>query len=193
VESPVVAIIEADVGTEPTSQLSMALESSDFWGVLDRLSSARERRELKILIKPELGGFEPGCPLATDPGLIEYLVDLLHDRGFANVSVGSSADGATRWAENRDVFALCDLLGYRFVTAKGRVYEIFDFAENLIEDVFPPGSTLRGSRIASAWMHADFRIVFAKCKADDAEGYSLCLGSVASFTVRREAALPMAT
>jgi uncharacterized protein (DUF362 family) len=156
----------------------MALERSNFWGLLDRISAVRERRDIKIFVKPELAGFEPGCPLATNPRLIEDLVDLLHDRGFTNVAVGSSADAATRWAENRDVFALCDLLGYRFVTAKGRVYEISDLTENLIEDVFPTGSSLRSSLIASAWVDADFRIVFAKCKTDDAEGYSLCLDSV---------------
>jgi uncharacterized protein (DUF362 family) len=175
---PVVAIVEADAATDPASQLFTALEISDFWGFLDQISALREKRDIKIIIKPELGGFEPGCPLATKPGLVEDLVDLLHDRGFTNVVIGSSADGAAPWAENRDVFALCDLLGYRFVTAKGRVYEVSDLAENLVEDVFPAGSTLRDAAIASAWVDADFRIVFAKCKTDEAEGYSLCLDSL---------------
>ena len=73
-----------------------------------------------------MAGFAAGSPTATDPSLVEALIDLLHDRGFDNVAVVSAADSSALWAANRDVYALSDLLGYRFVTPNGRSYDIID-------------------------------------------------------------------
>jgi uncharacterized protein (DUF362 family) len=176
---PVVAIVENNGdGGEAINCLPEALDAAKFWETLYSVSSERKRTEISIIIKPDLGGFEPGSPLATSPVMVEELIDLLNDQGFTSVAVGSSADRAATWAANREVFALSDLLGYRFVTPKGRSYEIVDLAEGLVDDVFPVESTLRETRIAAAWLNADFRIVFAKCKTDEADGYSLCLDSI---------------
>jgi hypothetical protein len=111
---------------------------------------------------------------------------LLHDRGFTNVTVGSAADGAEPWAANRDALALFDLMGYRFSTSKSRNYEVVDLAEGLVEASVPLSSSLRGSKLASAWLDADFRIVFSKCKTDELDGYSLGLGSMVNILPERD-------
>jgi hypothetical protein len=102
----------------------------------------------------------------------------LHDRGFADVAVVGTADGSAFWAENRDLYALTDLLGYRFVTPKGRPYDIIDLADVPDETVFPAGSALCGTGISRAWIDADFRIVFAKYRTDEEAGFALSLDTL---------------
>jgi uncharacterized protein (DUF362 family) len=127
-----------------------------------------------------MAGFAAGSPTATDPLLVEALIDLLHDRGFTNVAVVSSADSSALWAANRDVYALSDLLGYRFVTPKGRDYEIIDLGDAPDDDVFPTTSALHGCGLSRAWLDADIRIVFTKNRTDETNGYALCLDTLIS-------------
>jgi uncharacterized protein (DUF362 family) len=138
----------------------------------------RPAHALRIVIKPELAGYTAASPLATDPSLVEALIDLLHDRGFADVAVAGAADSSALWAENRDVYALSDLLGYRFVTARGRTYDIIDLADAPDHTVFPLGSALHGASIARAWVDADIRIVFAKNRTDEETGHALGLDTL---------------
>jgi Domain of unknown function (DUF362) len=102
----------------------------------------------------------------------------LHDRCFADVAVVGAADSSVLWAENRDLFALSDLLGYRFVTPQGRAYDIIDLADASDETVFPLGSALHGTGISRAWVDADIRIVFAKNRTDEEDGYALGLDTL---------------
>ena len=91
----------------PEGRLAAALERAGFWELLGNTDA-------RIVIAPELAGFAAGSPTATDPALVETLIELLHDRGYVNVAVAGSADSSSLWAANRDVYALTDLLGYRF-------------------------------------------------------------------------------
>ncbi len=125
-----------------------------------------------------MAGFAAGSPTATDPSLVEALIDLLHDRGFANVAVVSAADSSALWAANRDVYALSDLLGYRFVTPNGRSYDIIDLGDAPDHDAFPTTSALHGCGLSREWLDADIRIVFTKNRTDEANGYALCLDTL---------------
>jgi uncharacterized protein (DUF362 family) len=106
------------------------------------------------------------------------LVDYLHDAGYRQVAVAASADSSSVWAENRGVLALADLSGYRFTTDSGRAYDVIDLSDDLRSAEFPPGALLAGSQLAAPWLDAHFRIVFAKNRTDQAEGYSLCVESL---------------
>ncbi len=106
---------------------------------------------------------------------MEALIDLLHDQDFINVAVVGSPDSSALWAENRDIYALSDLLGYRFITPKGRSYDIIDLADETDRTPFPPDSVLHGCDIARTWLDADVRIVFSKSRTDETAGYALCL------------------
>jgi uncharacterized protein (DUF362 family) len=165
-----------DLGVEQC--VAAALASAGFWEALGRAAEGHDPATFRIFIKPDLAGFQSDSPLATNPTLVEDLVDLLDDRGFSSVTVGTAPDGAAAWAANRDVFALFDLMGYKFATSKGRNYAVQDLSESLVEGVFPVTSSLRDAKLSESWLHADFRIVFAKCKTDEADGYALCLNSL---------------
>jgi uncharacterized protein (DUF362 family) len=160
--------------------LAAALRRAGWWDQL-RDAAAREGvapAALRIVIKPELGGFAPGSPAATDPSLVEQLIDLLFAAGYMSVAVAAAPDSSALWAENRDVYALADLLGYRYVTPVGRPYEVLDLSEDVVDCDFAAGSLLHGSSLGRAWRDAHVRIVFAKNRTDEHEGYSLCLDSL---------------
>ena len=154
----------------PADRLAAALDRAGFWDIVTGAP--------RIVIKPELAGFAAGSPTATDPALVEALIDLLHDRGFSNVAVVSASDSSALWAANRDVYALSDLLGYRFVTPNGRSYDILDLADAPDHDVFPADSALHGCGLSREWLDADIRIVFSKNRTDEASGYALCLDTL---------------
>ena len=152
-------------------------------GLFRALGATRRRAavtsaDLRIVIKPDLTAFAADSAAATDPRLVELLIDLLHDAGYTRVAVVSSADSSAVWAENRGVLALADLSGYRFITARERPYDVLDLSEDLEGANFPAGALLASSQLSRSWLDAHFRIVFAKNRTDQAEGYSLCLESL---------------
>ena len=116
--------------------------------------------------------------MATDPSLVELLIDRLHDRGFTDVAVVGGTDTSRLWAENRDLYAMSDLLGYRFVTASGRTYDIAELGDAPDESAFPNGSVLHGTGISRLWLDADIRIVFSKNRTDEETGYALGLDTL---------------
>jgi uncharacterized protein (DUF362 family) len=176
VPNPTVAVVD-EAGLDPTARLARALERCGAWAALATAAHGARVAPagLKIVILPELGAFATGSPAATDPVLVEALIDLLHDSGFSSVVVAGGADGSARWAANRTVYALTDLLGYRFVTPGGRDYDIIDLGDDLVAAPFHPGEVLYGSLLSRTWFHADFRIVFAANSTDEADGYALGL------------------
>ncbi|HME28162.1 MAG TPA: DUF362 domain-containing protein [Acetobacteraceae bacterium] len=176
-EACAVAIVD-DSALSANDKLAAALNRADFWDILRRAQAGRPPDQVRIVVKPELAGFAVGSPTVTDPRLVERLIDLLHDRGFSNVAVVGTADSSALWAENRDLYALSDLLGYRYVTPKGRGYEIVDLAGTQDEAAFPVDCALRGSGIARQWLDADMRMVFSKSRTDEAAGYALCLDTL---------------
>ena len=176
-EACAVAIVD-DSGLSATGKLAAALDRAGFWTTLRQVQGGRAPDQVRIVIKPELSGFTVGSPAVTDPALVEHLIDLLHDRGFADVALVGTADSSALWAGNRDLHALSDLLGYRYVTPRDRCYDIIDLAEAQIDDAFPIESALRGCAIARDWRDADVRIVFSKSRTDESAGYALCLDTL---------------
>ena len=176
-EACAVAIVD-DSGLSAAGKLAAALDRAGLWATLRQAQGARTPDQLRIVIKPELSGFAVGSPAVTDPALVEHLIDLLHDRGFTDTVIVGTADSSALWAENRDLHALSDLLGYRYVTPGDRGYDIVDLAEVEIDDAFPLESALRGCAIARDWRDADVRIVFSKNRTDESAGYALCLDTL---------------
>ena len=168
--------------------LDEVLEKSGFWSVLEqtRLRLGVYRKNFRILIKPDFDAFELTGSTATDPRLVEHLIDRLHEHRYTRIAIGESRNSFERWIENRDVQILADLLGYRFVTPKGNSYEIVDFAQELVPGPFERGSILRGTRLPRLWKQANFRIVFAKNKTDDENAYYLCLDNLISVLPLRD-------
>jgi uncharacterized protein (DUF362 family) len=176
-EACAVAIVD-DSSLSATGKLAAALDRADFWSVLRLNQAGRSPDQISIVIKPEFAGFAVGSPTVTDPALVEHLIDQLHDRGFTNTVVVGTADSSALWAENRDLYALSDLLGYRYTTPAGRSYDIVDLTGSLDETAFPIESVLCGCTISRDWLDADVRIVFSKSRTDEVFGYALCLDTL---------------
>ena len=176
-EACAVAIVD-DSSLSATGKLAAALERADLWNTLRRAQAGRSPDQIRIVIKPEFAGFAVGSPTVTDPALVEHLIDQLHDRGFTNAVVVGTADSSALWAENRDLYALSDLLGYRYLTPMGRSYDIVDLNNTLDETAFPTESVLHGCAISRDWLDADMRIVFSKSRTDEVSGYALCLDTL---------------
>lgn len=164
----------------PTELLSSALMKAGFWTALQ---DAQERigiprNEMHVLVKPDLVAFDVGSPTATEPALAESLIDQLHDEGYTRVDVCSTTDSSYFWAENRDVPVLADLLGYGYITPRGRSYDVLDLGEDLSPASFPAGGVLHGSVLSRVWQDAAFRICFARNKTDEREAFALCLNGL---------------
>jgi uncharacterized protein (DUF362 family) len=176
-EACAVAIVD-DSRLSATAKLATAIDGAGLWTILQRSQAGRSPAQVSIVIKPELAGFAVGAPTVTDPTLVEALIDLLHDRGFTDVAVVGTADSSAVWAENRDLYALSDLLGYRYTTPKDRSYDIVDLAGEQVESAFSIGSVLHGCTISRDWLEADLRIAFSKSRTDEIAGYALCLDTL---------------
>lgn len=157
--------------------LERALDQSGFWELLRsaRADHAGGPDDFVVAITPDLCSYDLGATTATEPALVEHLVDLLVARGHGSVVVGAATHGDGRWLENRDVAVVADLTGYGFVTPAGNAYDVVDLSEDLVPGPFPEGSCLSGSRMARAWLEAGFRISFAKAKTHEEHGFALCL------------------
>jgi uncharacterized protein (DUF362 family) len=180
VDTPVVGAV-AEGEREPIADgrvlLEAALERAGCWDhVADVVAqSGKGLDDIRVFVLPDMEFYDAGGSTGTDPVLVEHLIDLLFGRGFTNVVVGCAPPADARWLEHRDVMVLADLAGYRYVTDDDNLYDIVDCSEDLVPAAFPPESVLAASDLAEAWVDADLRIVFAKNKTDEENGFALAL------------------
>jgi uncharacterized protein (DUF362 family) len=171
------AVIVQERGTDKFRLLESALNEAGLWQSLEaaRQNASLAQDDFRILIKPDLALFDQGGTTGTDPELVEHLIDLLHERGYSEVTVGEGQNSFDLWLENRDVLVLADMVGYKFVTERGHSYDIVDLGNDIIEVPYPKGSTLYGTGLARPWVEAHYRISFAKNKTDEENFYALGL------------------
>jgi uncharacterized protein (DUF362 family) len=172
----------------PRTALEQALLQGDVWSSLISLTGEREPADMRVFVLPDLSIFEPDGSTGTQPELVEHLVDLLADRGYTSVIVGSGPDSAARILDNRDVLAIADLVGYRFVTEGDNPYEVVDLSEDQVLAPFPPSSALQGTTLAESWVNADIRISFAKNKTHAEHGFALCVHNLLAALPLRDRA-----
>jgi len=169
-----------DTQTEAESLLAATLEQSGFWNYLDE-----KRKKINVppenfcvLIKPDLEFYEVPSATGTDPALVEHLVSLLAKKGYTNVIIADGDDAAGLWLENRDIYALAELVGYKYKTRDGVDYQVLSLSENLENAGFDNASLLKDAQLSAHWLHSHFRIVFCKNKTDEEFYYSLGLKSL---------------
>ncbi|MFC1822092.1 DUF362 domain-containing protein [Thermodesulfobacteriota bacterium] len=174
-----VVVIESGEGRSKSKLLDAALEEVQFDKLLEavRCKSGKPKSEFRIIIKPNLAMFFKDKITVTDPELVEYLVDRLHDLGYPGVILGEAQNVFDQWLENRGIPYIAEAAGYRFKTPKKREYKIIDLAceDDLRDYRFPEAYSLSGMPISKYWQEADFRINFAKNKTHEQYLYSLCL------------------
>jgi hypothetical protein len=179
---PAVVAIVHDPDAAGEGLLDGALQMAGFAALAgERIASALAARgACSAIVVPAMDAFAAGSPAATDPRLVERLLDVLFDLGVTEARVGSTRGTAALWLENRDVFVAADLLGYRYETPAGRPYDVLDLAEDAEAGAFPEWGPLGDAALSRAWRDADLRLVFSANRTDDDEGYALCLATLLS-------------
>jgi len=164
--------------TEPSDKfrcLDEALDSAGLMLAIDQRlqETGTTADQLHVFIKPDLAFFFRPLTTITDPQLVEHLVAWLRNQGIANITVGIAKDSSSFWLESRDPVILADLAGYQFDS-----YDFVNLGEDLSREVFPADSILRDSSLSRAWIEANFRIVFAKCRTDEEFTFAAALQSL---------------
>ncbi|MEO7402078.1 MAG: DUF362 domain-containing protein, partial [Burkholderiales bacterium] len=174
------------VDCAPEVLLEQVIERGGLWQHIARVRGEprrnRDRRPFVVIIKPDLDFFAATAQGGTEPALVEHLVDLLHDRGYTEVVVGEARSEDDRWLLNRESMIVPDLVGYRFVTAKGRRYEVVNLRPEA-----DAGADSDESSIRSAWREANYRINFAKNKTHEESLFALCVHNLGGLAPRRDA------
>jgi uncharacterized protein (DUF362 family) len=147
--------------------LEEVLEATGFWRLV-------ARRKGGIVIKPDLDFYEAAPHAGTEPALVEHLIDLLHDHGCADVTVGEARNEDDTWLHNREPMVVAELVGYRFVTPRGRPYEVVDLRA--------------GATVSERWRGAALRINFAKNRTHEDCHFALCVHNLAGLAPARRAA-----
>lgn len=145
-----------------------ALSDSNFFDLLAQGTAANDR----VLILVDLAALSVGDSDLPAPEAVEALIDLIHQGFDGKVDLATSFDGSQLYAANRDIYALADLLGYRFTTNEGNDYDIIDLGNNLEPEAFSEASSLFGSGLSADWIEAGFRLNFATLHPDASEGFA---------------------
>ncbi|MEO7937046.1 MAG: DUF362 domain-containing protein [Burkholderiaceae bacterium] len=162
--APVPVRVLQRAGAEPAELLAELLQACGFW----RLAA---RHKGPVLIKPDLDFHEATVHGGTEPMLVEHLIDQLHDHGHTDVAVGEARNEPDAWLHNREPMVVPELVGYRFVTPKGRAYDIVDLR---------PGATIH-----ARWLQAALRINFAKNRTHEECHFALCVHNLAGLAPAR--------
>jgi uncharacterized protein (DUF362 family) len=171
---------------KPPALLEQALVASGFWRHIEkaRRSVHLRRSRFRIVIKPDLDFYDPRPPGGTDPALVEHLIDLLHDKGFADVAVVDGRNDPDAWLHNRDPRVVPELVGYRFATTEGRKYEIVAFGDAPAEEA--PNKAASATPINVHWSTANYRINFAKNRTHEDSVFALCVHNLAGLIATRD-------
>lgn len=176
-----VVVIESGKDRSKFSLLDAALEEVQFPALIEdvrRDTGSKPKDEFLVLVKPNLAMFFKDVVTITDPQLVEYLVDKLHDLGYTNVVLGEAQNAFSKWLKNREIRNIAKEAGYQFETPKGREYlfvDLSDLTRRKKERHFPAEYSHSDISISDCWVKADFRISFAKNKTHEQYYYTLCL------------------
>ncbi len=172
-----IVVIEHDDTASKFELLDGALRKARFDEQIESVfrKAGKSKEDFLIVVKPNLAMFFKEPVTVTDPELAEHLIDRLHDLGYTRVVIGEAQNTFDKWLENREIPKIAEAIGYKFISPKGRKYEIFDLGQDTLPCDFPPECSLYGMPISKLWQEADFRINFAKNKTHEEYLYTLCL------------------
>jgi uncharacterized protein (DUF362 family) len=155
--------------------LQAVLEGTDFFQRLDTAweHSGKRKEEFAIIVKPNfMFMYSTKDPSTyTDPELVEYLIDRMHERGYRNLAVAEARSTYGTFFTNREVKTVAEYIGL-----SGKKYPIIDLSEDL-ED-FQYSGKLGKHYVNRDWKKADFRISFAKNKTHVYAYYTLTIKNI---------------
>ena len=155
--------------------LKAVLEAMEFFRKLDAAweRSGKKKGDFAIIVKPNfMFMYSTKDPTTyTDPELVEYLLDRMHERGYRNLAVGEARSTYGAFFTNREVKTVAGYIGL-----KEKNYRIIDLSEDLEE--FQYSGKLGKHWVNREWKAADFRISFAKNKTHVYTYYTLTLKNI---------------
>jgi uncharacterized protein (DUF362 family) len=155
--------------------LKSVLEATEFFGKLDkaRESSGKSKEDFAIIVKPNFMFMYSTKDRSTytDPELVEYLIDHMHERGYRNLAVAEARSTYGTFFTNREVKTVAEYIGL-----KGRNFRILDLSEDL--EAFQYSGKLGRHYVNREWKDADFRISFAKNKTHVYTYYTLTIKNI---------------
>lgn len=155
--------------------LRKVLEQTNFFHILEEAwkKSGKHKKDLAIIIKPNfMFMYSRNDPSTyTDPELVEYLIDLIYEQGYRNISCAEARSTYGVFFTNREVKTVANYIGL-----KGGKYRLLDLSENLIAYSFP--GKLGRHYVNQDWKNADFRLSFAKNKTHSYAFYTLSIKNI---------------
>jgi hypothetical protein len=162
-------------GEDPIRVFSETLKHSGFFETIEnaQIKSGKRRELYEVACKVDFMRavrVESEPVSYVDPRLVKHLFDQLLDRGFRILRVVEVRNDLARYLVHRSVKEVGKALGY-----DESCYELRDLADELV----PIDLGVAGKRTTGRlWKSADFRIVFAKNRTDEAFGPALALWNV---------------
>ncbi len=157
------------------SALNSVLDVTEFLHKLDETctGSGKRREDFAIIVKPNFMFMYSTKDRSTytDPELVEFLIDRMHERGYRNLAVAEARSTYGTFFTNREVKTVAEFIGL-----KGRNYRIIDLSEDLEEYQF--SGKLGKHPVNREWKNADFRISFAKNKTHVYTYYTLTIKNI---------------
>ncbi|MEV7187581.1 DUF362 domain-containing protein [Kitasatospora sp. NPDC093102] len=175
----VVAAVARSTRVRPLSAADLLAEAVARAGLWERLAERAhgDPGTVAVLLTPGTSAY--GDPAtAVSAALVEHLIDLLHDRGYRDATVGAARCGPDTWLAGPGLPEACRRLGYGGRTPQGNAYRVVDLSEEVGPAGFPDSSVLHGSGLARRWLDAGFRINIAKNSTHPEFGYALCLANL---------------
>jgi uncharacterized protein (DUF362 family) len=155
--------------------LSGVLEATGFLGKLDAAweDSGKRQEDFAIIIKPNFMFMYSTKDRSTytDPELVEYLINVMHGRGYRNLAVCEARSTYGTFFTNREVKTVAEHIGLT-----GGNYRIIDLSLDLEE--YPFSGKLGRHFVNREWKNADFRISFAKNKTHVYTYYTLAIKNI---------------
>ncbi len=174
-----VAVAQAS-GASGMELLEDALDAGGLWALVEQLRAQGGGSEggPVVAIKPDLDATVADDPAATDPRLVERLIELLRARGVERVVVCDGRNRPDGWLYNRDALALPDLAGYRFEAPDGEPYDLSWVEDDPRTLPLSRFDTTAALRVDGAWVDADLRISFGSATTDESWGYALSVANL---------------
>jgi uncharacterized protein (DUF362 family) len=168
-------IVAAVKDNDKFRALGNVLEATQFFGKIEtaRERSGKRREDFAIVVKPNfMFMYSTDDPSTyTDPELVEYLVDRIHERGYGNLAVAEARSTYGTFFTNREVKAVAAYIGLTMEN-----YHLIDLSEDLEE--FQYSGKLGRHFVNREWKNADFRISFAKNKTHVYAYYTLTIKNI---------------
>ena len=155
--------------------LERVLEATRFFEVLDGRwrNSGKEKEDFLIAIKSNfmMTYNREDRSTYTDPELVEYFFNKIHERGYSNLALVESRNTYGIYFQKREVATVARYIGHQ-----GQNYRICDLTEE--KEEYDYGGPLGRHYAGRTWREGDFRISFAKNKTHSFCYYTLTLKNV---------------